>query len=76
MNMSRFIHEGTGDAWKNALLNPENQVRWIILRDEDLGDLTYRLIDKSKLKNEFVLVGKFEFANVYERKNVAGVKIE
>ena len=76
MDMNRFIHEGTGDIWNNALLNPENQVRWIILRDEDLGDLTYRLIDKSKLKTEFVLVGKFEFANVYERKDVAGVKTQ
>src|SRR5258706_1841450 len=42
--MNRFIHEGTGKYWDNAIEHPDKWAKWIILRKGDESDLTWRKI--------------------------------
>jgi len=76
LDLSRYIHEGTGQKWDDSLAYPENNVKWIIVRTYDNNDLVYRDINKYSLENNFVKVLNYPFADIYERKDVAGVKTE
>ncbi len=67
--MKRFIHEGTGLYWDLATAHPEKWARWIILRTYDQGDQTYRILQYStSFKENYTLVHKFPFADIYELK--------
>ncbi len=66
--MAKFIHEGTGKYWDNAVDHPDLWARWIVMRTNDMNDLTYRSIyDKPGLKN-YRLVDHYPFADIYEIK--------
>jgi hypothetical protein len=68
LDMSRFIHEGTGRYWSYATTHPTNWARWIIMRTGDKSDGVYGLLqDNDELKN-YRLVHKYPFADIYELK--------
>lgn len=64
--MSRFIHEGTGLYWENALDTPDRWARWIIMRTYDNNDLTYKGVSKSPGFAKYNLVDSYPFADIYE----------
>lgn len=64
--MSRFIHEGTGLYWENALVSPDRWARWIIMRTYDNNDLTYKGVSKSPGFSKYNLVDSYPFADIYE----------
>lgn len=67
--MSKFIHEGTGVYWHLATKHPEQWARWIILRTYDDSDMTYRELKNNKsFKQNYRLVHKYPFADIYELK--------
>lgn len=67
MQMSRFIHEGTGDYWNMATTNPELWARWIIMRTYDENDNTFRLLKNNNgFINGYKLIHKYPFADIYE----------
>ncbi len=69
MQMKRFIHEGTGAYWDQALTNPTKWARWIILRTNDQNDATFReLQDNKQFKNNYTKVKTLPFADIYEIK--------
>ena len=69
LEMSRFIHEGTGQYWEAATTHPAHWARWIILRTNDLNDQTFAKLRYNKeFKNDYVLKEKLPFADIYEIK--------
>lgn len=64
--MSRFIHEGTGDYWKDATSEPDRWARWIVMRTYDNNDLTYKAISKTRGFSKYHLVNSYPFADLYE----------
>lgn len=66
--MSKFIHEGTGAYWTNATKYPDRWARWIIMRTNDVNDQTFKLLKKTNYKNQYILIGHFPFADIYELK--------
>lgn len=69
LQMSRFIHEGTGEYWNLAISHPAHWAHWIVLRTGDLNDQTYKLLQhNSEFKNDFVEREHYPFADVYEIK--------
>ncbi len=64
--MSRFIHEGTGLYWTNALARPDKWARWIVMRTYDNNDLTYKAIANAPGFAKYHLVSSYPFADVYE----------
>lgn len=67
--MSRFVHEGTGEYWKNASLYPDHWVRYIVLRTYDTKDATFYAIKDNPDFSKYNLVLKGEFADIYELKD-------
>lgn len=69
--MKRFIHEGTGQYWDLATTNPQQFVRWIIVRTNDVNDLTFKeLQHNASFKTQYQLVNHFPFADIYELKSM------
>lgn len=67
--MKKYIHEGTGEYWKEATTNPTRWARWIVLRTNDNNDQTYReLSDNKEFRNNYVRVRSLPFADIYEIK--------
>lgn len=67
--MKRFIHEGTGDYWKEATAHPSRWARWIVLRTNDVNDSTFREIgDNPEFKERYTLERTLPFADIYELK--------
>jgi hypothetical protein len=66
--MSRFIHEGTGLYWTNAVKYPDRWARYIIMRTNDLSDLTFKMIHKDSGLQKYKLVHSYPFADIYELK--------
>jgi hypothetical protein len=67
--MSKFIHEGTGQYWKEATAHPSRWARWIVLRTNDTNDSTFRELQYNReFKENYVLVKKLPFADIYEVK--------
>ena len=67
--MSRFVHEGTGQYWKNADSNPDHYVRYVVMRTYDMKDATFYAIRDNPQFPEYNLVLKGEFADIYELKS-------
>ncbi|GAC1413056.1 MAG: hypothetical protein NVSMB66_3920 [Candidatus Doudnabacteria bacterium] len=68
--MSRFIHEGTGLYWDNAVKDPKHWARWIVMRTYSEDDATYRTIkDNPNFIGKYDLVQKYPFADVYALKD-------
>lgn len=66
--MKRFVHEGTGAYWEAATNNPDNWVRWIVVRTHDNNDLTWRSVSDKQGFIYYQLVEHYPFADVYELK--------
>lgn len=68
--MKKFIHEGTGEYWKAALLTPDRWARWIVMRTDDVNDLTFKSLTDSahSWKEYYNLVEHYPFADIYELK--------
>lgn len=64
--MKRFIHEGTGLYWENALAVPDRWARWIVVRSYDDNDLVWKGVSKSEGFARFQKVASYPFADVYE----------
>ncbi len=64
--MKRFIHEGTGLYWENALALPDRWARWIVMRTYDDNDLTWKGVSKSAGFQYYNKVAAYPFADVYE----------
>ncbi len=69
--MKKFIHEGTGEYWKAATTSPDHWAHWIVLRTDDLNDLTFKeLSDKAPNWREYYnLIQHYPFADIYELKS-------
>jgi hypothetical protein len=66
--MKKFIHEGTGDYWDNAIKEPDRWARWIVLRSNDLTDMTWRELNGYYGLGKYELVSSYPFADVYQLK--------
>lgn len=64
--MKRYIHEGTGKYWESATEHPDQWAHWIILRTNDMSDLTFREIHNTAGFKKYRLVEKYPFADIYE----------
>ena len=64
----RFIHEGTGEYWKQAIKQPDHWARWVAMRTNDTSDATFYAMKKSGQMSKYRLAGHFHFADVYELK--------
>ena len=62
--MKRFIHEGTGGIWDQALDDPTKQAVFVAMHH---GDVVYRrLFDNANFLNNYRKVYDGEFTNIYE----------
>jgi hypothetical protein len=69
LQMSRFIHEGDGEYWNLATSHPAHWAHWIIMRTNDTGDQTFKLLQNNpEFRNDFTLKEHYPFADVYEIK--------
>ncbi len=66
MEMSRFIHEGTGAYWENAIAHPSLWARWIIMRTHDTNDMTYAKLQHNEELKRYKLIHRYPFADIYE----------
>jgi hypothetical protein len=67
--MHRFIHEGTGEYWDNALANPELHAKFVIMRTHDSLDSVARSMDQvPQFYEKYALIYDDEFVDVYELK--------
>lgn len=64
--MKRFIHEGTGLYWENALAIPDRWARWIVMRTYDNQDSTWKGVSKTPGFQYYDKVAAYPFADVYE----------
>lgn len=63
--VKRFIHEGTGDYWKESLETPTKHANYVAMHH---GDLVYRkLSDNSDFLNNYKKVYDGEFTDIFER---------
>jgi len=69
LRMSKFIHEGTGLYWTYATEDPSHWARWIVMRTYDNNDQTYKLVSQTGQLQDYQLVGKYPFADIYELKS-------
>ncbi len=69
--LKKFIHEGTGEKWISTLKLPNEHARWIVIRENYIGDPVYRSLIKNDNNNFFTyykLAHKFRDASIYELK--------
>lgn len=67
--MKRFIHEGTGGFWDNALADPSAFAPYVIMRSHDTLDSVAREMDKvPDFFERYELLYDDEYADVYKRK--------
>ncbi len=63
--MKRFIHEGTGLYWINALAIPDHWARWIVMRTYDDNDMTWKGVSKTPGFQYYDKVATYPFADIY-----------
>lgn len=68
--LQRFLHEGNGDLWTEALLNPSRSVRWILIEERAEGGdmLAARARDDSGFLDGFDRVIEAGGLALYERR--------
>lgn len=69
MPMKRFIHEGTGKYWQQAIENPSAWARWLVMRTHDDTDFLFVEIKDTNWEERYKLVDHYPFADVYELKD-------
>lgn len=67
--MKRFIHEGTGKYYQNALDDLDRWARWIVVRSYSDDDSTWKKIKDNPELDHFELIESYPFADVYQLKN-------
>jgi len=73
MPLKRFIHEGTGDYWRESLIDPSVHAKWIIMANGDVGDPVYNALIKegnSAFLKRYNLAARFKHINIYERRDI------
>jgi len=66
MPMKKFIHEGTGDYWKEATTLPDHWARWIVMRTHDDNDSVWKFVSRTPGFERYVLVDSYPFADIYQ----------
>jgi len=64
--MKRFIHEGTGNYWKEATTMPDKWARWMVMRTYDDNDMTYKAVKDTPGFQMYDLVDSYPFADIYQ----------
>ena len=64
--MKKFIHEGTGKYWDSATTSPDRWARWIIMRTNDVNDMTFKLVKDTPGFKYYKKVDSYPFADIYE----------
>jgi hypothetical protein len=64
--MKKFIHEGTGEYWEQAIKDPDRWARWIIMRTTDENDQTWRLVRDTEGFKRYRKVHSYPFADIFE----------
>jgi hypothetical protein len=67
--MKRFIHEGTDAYWKAATVSPDRWARWIVMRTNDMNDLTWKAMSQTSGFQFYDKVQSYPFADVYQIKD-------
>jgi hypothetical protein len=64
--MKRFIHEGTGKLWQDALKYPDRHAQFVLMRTEDHSDYVSKMMDQvPNFYENYKLIYDDEFADVY-----------
>lgn len=69
--LKRFIHEGTGKYWTEALENPESLAEYVVMANGDVGDPVYNALIKgepTQFAHYYTLALKANHTNIYVRK--------
>ncbi len=66
MPMKKFIHEGTGDYWKEATTLPDHWARWIVMRTHDDNDSVWSFVSRTPGFERYDLVDSYPFADIYQ----------
>lgn len=67
--MKRFIHEGAGSYYDEAIEHPDRWARWIVVRSYSDADSTWRLLKNNpSFTDHYVKVDSYPFADIYELK--------
>lgn len=64
--MKKFIHEGTGQYWEQAVEHPQTWARWIVMRTHSDDDSTWRLTKETAGLRLYDRVAEYPFADVYQ----------
>ncbi|MFC1678356.1 hypothetical protein ACFLZ9_01305 [Patescibacteria group bacterium] len=67
--MSKYIHEGTGRYYSEAIQEPDKWARWIVVRSNSDSDTTWTGIKDKEGFKHFELVDHYPFADIYELKS-------
>ena len=67
--MKKYIHEGTGKYWTNAVTAPDRWARWIVMRTNDSSDSTFKQVNESGQLFKYNLMQNYPFADVYQLKD-------
>lgn len=67
--MKRFVHEGAGKVYDEAIKDPDLWVRWIIVRSNSSDDSTWRAMQEAPGFAKYDLVDHYPFADVYQLKD-------
>jgi hypothetical protein len=67
--MKRFIHEGTGAYYDNALSDLDRWVRWIIVNNNSNNDFIWEKVKDNPELDHFELIESYPFADVYQLKD-------
>ncbi len=65
--LKRYVSEGMSLYWKPSLENPSQYVRYVVMHDGDL--VADGMVGNPDFENNFELVFKGEFSNVYEKQS-------
>ena len=66
--MKKFIHEGAGQYYDQAIENPDKWARFIVMRTYSDDDSTWRNVKDTAGFEKFDLVDHYPFADIYELK--------
>lgn len=67
--MKKFIHEGTGTYYDNAIAHPIYWARWIVMRTNDSSDTTFKLLKNNPEFTDYRLINSYPFADIYQLKD-------
>jgi hypothetical protein len=66
--MKKFIHEGTGKYYEQAIKNLDRWARWIVVRTYSENDSTWMAIKDNPDFTHYEIVDHYPFADIYALK--------